>query len=132
MCRRPQTYIAKRFVFFFWRNAEVACVLYIFFLSFFFYVFGFQSHSGVFSHRIARRWTAARFHARLFPIIFMNADKSHIFRAGFCEEHRNDAKRHRHAFTAVIPSCCNPVRRNVNKSHVRLLCCPANGITEGN
>lgn len=60
----------------FWRNAEVACMLYFCL----FYFLRYQMCSGVFSQCIVRVGKGARFHARVFPIIFMDADMSHIFR----------------------------------------------------
>lgn len=57
-----------------WRNVEVACMLY------FWPFFSLDTRGTVvcFHNRVA--WKIARFHARVLQIIFMNADKSHIFR----------------------------------------------------
>lgn len=49
------------------------------YISVSFSFFRYPKFSAVFSQSIVRVWKGARFHARLFPIIFMNADKSHIF-----------------------------------------------------
>lgn len=60
----------------FCRNVGAACYIFVFFFCF----FGYQKYSGVFSPCTVRVWKGAKSHARMFPIIFINADKWHIFR----------------------------------------------------
>lgn len=52
----------------------------LYFCLFLFCFFGYQKYSGVFSPCTVRVWKGAKFHARMFTIIFINADKWHIFR----------------------------------------------------
>lgn len=57
-----------------WKS--LSCYLFVLFLFLWIPEVG-----GVLSQYIVRVWKGAKFRARVFPMIFMNADKSHIFRA---------------------------------------------------